>query len=349
MHKSVQDIINMKKEQKKISVITSYDYTLASLCDKAGIDVLLVGDSAGMVMLGYENTIPVTMEQMCMFTEAVSRARNNSLLVADLPFMSYQASIEDAINNSGKLIKAGADAVKLEGGSIMAETISAIVDVGIPVMGHIGLQPQTTMLSQGYKVQGKTKDSAMKLINDAKELEEAGVFSIALEMVSHEVAEIISETVSVPTIGIGSGINCDGQIQVFHDVQLAHILEELKNKEIRWQPSRMHPLSKNNRLLPVNRIPETSAGTIRWTTTPMATIMPPITRTRRDSARSTSRPVNGARPAPSTAPRLAAAEISVRLQPNSSLIGITNMVSMEIAVPALANSIAPAANVIHQP
>ena len=228
MHKSVQDIINMKKEKKKISVITSYDYTLASLCDKAGIDVLLVGDSAGMVMLGYENTIPVTMDQMCMFTEAVSRARTNSLLVADLPFMSYQASIEDAINNSGRLIKAGADTVKLEGGSIMAETVSAIVDVGIPVMGHIGLQPQTTMLSEGYKVQGKTKDSALKLIEDAKELEEAGVYSIALEMVSHEVAEIISDTVSVPTIGIGSGVNCDGQVLVVQD--LLGMYEKIKPK-----------------------------------------------------------------------------------------------------------------------
>ena len=218
LHKTVQDIINMKKERKKISVITSYDYTLASLCDKAGIDVLLVGDSAGMVMLGYENTISVTMDQMCMFTEAVSRARKNSLLIADLPFMSYQASIEDAINNSGRLIKAGADAVKLEGGSIMAETISAIVDVGIPVMGHIGLQPQTTILSEGYKVQGKTKDSAMKLIEDAKELEDAGVFSIALEMVSHEVAQIISETVNIPIIGIGSGVNCDGQVLVVQDL-----------------------------------------------------------------------------------------------------------------------------------
>jgi len=218
LHKSVIDILKMKKEKKKISVITSYDYTLASLCDKAGIDVLLVGDSAGMVMLGYENTIPVTMDQMCMFTEAVSRARKNALLVSDLPFMSYQASIEDAINNSGKLIKSGADAVKLEGGSIMAETISAIVDVGIPVMGHIGLQPQTTMLSEGYKVQGKTKDSAMKLIEDAKELEDAGVFSIVLEMVSHEVAQIISETISIPTIGIGSGTNCDGQVLVVQDL-----------------------------------------------------------------------------------------------------------------------------------
>lgn len=218
MHKSVQDIINMKKEGKRISVITSYDYTLGSLCDKAGIDVLLVGDSAGMVMLGHENTIPVTMDQMCLFTEAVSRARSNALLVSDLPFMSYQTSIEDAIRNSGELIKSGADAIKLEGGSVMAETISAIVDVGIPVMGHIGLQPQTTMLSQGYKVQGKTKDSAIKLIQDAKELEESGAFSIVLEMVTNEVAEIISESVNIPTIGIGSGMNCDGQVLVVQDL-----------------------------------------------------------------------------------------------------------------------------------
>jgi len=231
LHKTVQDIIKMKKDEKKISVITSYDYSLASLCDKAGIDILLVGDSAGMVMLGYENTIPVTMDQMCMFTEAVSRARQNSLLVADLPFMSYQASIEDAITNSGRLIKAGADSVKLEGGTPMAETINAIVDVGIPVMGHIGLQPQTTMLSQGYKVQGRTKDTALKLIDDAKELEESGVFSIALEMVSHEIAEIISETISVPTIGIGSGVGCNGQVLVVQD--LLGMYDKLKPKFVR--------------------------------------------------------------------------------------------------------------------
>ena len=226
MHKSVYDIIKMKKDGKKISAITSYDYTLASLCDKSGIDILLVGDSAGMVMLGYENTIPVTMDQMCIFTEAVSRARKNALLVADLPFMSYQTSIEDAIKNSGRLIKAGADAIKLEGGISMSETISAIVDVGIPVMGHIGLQPQTTMLSEGYKVQGRTKDTAIKLIEDAKELEEAGVFSITLEMISHEVAQIISETVSVPTIGIGSGVGCNGQILVVQD--LLGMFEKIK-------------------------------------------------------------------------------------------------------------------------
>ncbi|MFB5605814.1 MAG: 3-methyl-2-oxobutanoate hydroxymethyltransferase, partial [Nitrosarchaeum sp.] len=169
-----------------------------------------------------------TMDQMCIFTEAVSRARKNALLVADLPFMSYQTSIEDAIRNSGRLIKAGADAVKLEGGISMSETINAIVDVGIPVMGHIGLQPQTTMLSEGYKVQGKTKDTAIKLIEDAKELEEAGVFSIALEMISHEVAQIISETVSIPTIGIGSGVGCNGQILVVQD--LLGMFEKIKPK-----------------------------------------------------------------------------------------------------------------------
>jgi len=231
MHKTVQDIINMKNNKKKISVITSYDYTLANLCDRAGIDVLLVGDSAGMVMLGFENTIPVTMDQMCMFTESVSRARKNSLLVADLPFMSYQVNIDDAIKNSGRLIKAGADAVKLEGGTQMVETISAIVDVGIPVMGHIGLQPQTTMLYQGYKVQGKTKDTALKLINYAKDLEEAGVFSIALEMISHEVAEIISETISIPTIGIGSGVGCDGQVLVIQD--LLGMYDKIKPKFVK--------------------------------------------------------------------------------------------------------------------
>ena len=231
MHKSVYDIIKKKKERKKISVITSYDYTLASLCDKAGLDILLVGDSAGMVMLGYENTIPVTVDQMCLFTEAVSRARNNSLVVADLPFMSYQTNINDAIRNSGKLIKSGADAVKLEGGSEMSKTINAITDIGIPVMGHIGLQPQTTMLYNGYKVQGKTKDSALKLIEDAKKLEESGVFSIVLEMVSHEVAKLISETVSVPTIGIGSGSDCDGQVLVIQD--LLGMFEKIKPKFVK--------------------------------------------------------------------------------------------------------------------
>ena len=217
MHNTVRDIVEMKGKQK-ISVVTSYDYTLATLCDNAGIDVLLVGDSAGMVMLGYENTIPVTMEQMSLFTSAVSSARKNALIVADLPFMSYQTNVTDAITNSGKLIKAGADAVKLEGGTEMADTISALVEIGIPVMGHIGLQPQTTMLTEGYRVQGRTKEAAMKLIQDAKALEEAGVFCIVFEMVSHQVAKLITESVKVPTIGIGSGVDCDGQVLVIQDL-----------------------------------------------------------------------------------------------------------------------------------
>ncbi len=231
MHKTPRDIIAKKAAGKKISVVTAYDYSLASLCDRAGVDVLLVGDSGGMVMLGYENTIPVTMTQMKIFTEAVSRARQNALVVGDLPFMSYQANVSDAIKNSGRLIKAGADAVKLEGGIEMADTIKAIVDTGIPVMGHIGLQPQTTMLSQGYRVQGKTKETALKLIESAKSLEEAGVFSIALEMVSHEVAKIISKSISVPTIGIGSGKNCDGQVLVIHD--MLGMYDKLKPKFVK--------------------------------------------------------------------------------------------------------------------
>ena len=218
MHKTPRDIIAKKVAGKKISVVTAYDYSLALLCDRVGVDILLVGDSVGMVVLGYDNTIPVTMTQMQIFTEAVSRARENALVVGDLPFMSYQANVSDAIKNSGKLIKSGADAVKLEGGVEMADTVRAIVETGIPVMGHIGLQPQTTMLSQGYRVQGKTKESAKKLIESAKALEEAGVFSITLEMVTSEVAKIISESVSVPTIGIGSGKNCDGQVLVIHDM-----------------------------------------------------------------------------------------------------------------------------------
>ncbi len=231
MSRTVKDIIDMKKAGKKISVLTSYDYALASLCDKAGVDILLVGDSAGMVVLGYENTIPVTMEQMEIFVGAVSRAKQNTLVVGDLPFMSYQASISDAITNSGRLIKAGADTVKLEGGSVMADTISAIVKTGIPVMGHIGFQPQTTALSQGYKVQGRTFEAAKQLIEDAKALEQAGAFSIALEMVSHEVSKIISESIDIPTIGIGSGVHCDGQVLVIHD--MLGLYEKLKPKFVK--------------------------------------------------------------------------------------------------------------------
>ena len=227
MPKSVRDILSMKNS-KKITALTAYDYTTAQLCDKAGVDILLVGDSGGMVMLGYENTIPVTMEQMCFFTEAVARGRQNAMVVADLPFMSYQASKSQAIENSGRLIKAGADAVKLEGGLEVKDTVHAIVEVGIPVMGHIGFQPQTTTLQEGYKVQAKTRDAAVKLIEAAKALEEAGVFSIALEMVTREVSKIISNSIHIPTIGIGSGPDCDGQVLVVHDV--LGLYEKIKPK-----------------------------------------------------------------------------------------------------------------------
>ena len=227
MPKSVRDILSMKNS-KKITVITAYDYTTAQLCDKAGVDILLVGDSAGMVMLGYENTIPVTMDQMCLFTEAVSRGRQDALVVADMPFMSYQSSKSQAIENAGRLIKAGADAVKLEGGSEIKDTVRAIVEIGIPVMGHIGFQPQTTTLQEGYKVQAKTKDAALKLFEAGKTLEEAGAFSIALEMVTKETSKMISNSIGIPTIGIGSGPDCDGQVLVVHDV--LGLYEKIKPK-----------------------------------------------------------------------------------------------------------------------
>src|SRR5947209_384019 len=227
MPKSARDILLMKNS-KKITAITAYDYTTAQLCDKAGVDILLVGDSAGMVMLGYENTIPVTMDQMCLFTEAVSRGRQNALVVADMPFMSYQSSKSQAIENAGRLIKAGADAVKLEGGSEIKDTVRAIVEIGIPVMGHIGFQPQTTTLQEGYKVQAKTKDAALKLFEAGKTLEEAGAFSIALEMVTKETSKMISNSIGIPTIGIGSGPDCDGQVLVVHDV--LGLYEKIKPK-----------------------------------------------------------------------------------------------------------------------
>lgn len=218
MHKTVRDMMEAKRAGRKISVITAYDYSMAVLCDGAGVDIMLVGDSAGMVMLGYDSTVPVTMEQMCLFTEAVNRGRKNAMIVSDLPFMSYQASIEDAIANSGRLVRAGCDAVKLEGGGAMAETVRRIVDVGIPVMGHIGLQPQTTVLADGYRVQARTAAAARGLMRDAKRLEEAGAFCIVLEMVGQEAARAISESVSIPTIGIGAGRYCDGQVLVCHDL-----------------------------------------------------------------------------------------------------------------------------------
>jgi 3-methyl-2-oxobutanoate hydroxymethyltransferase len=228
---TVDELLSMKK-MKKITVLTAYDFTTATICDKAGIDVLLVGDSGGMVMLGYNTTTPVTMEEMLFFCKAVSRGSRHAMVVADMPFMSYQVDNTEAARNACRFVKeAGVDAVKIEGGEEMADTIRAIVRAGVPVMGHIGLKPQTAMLWQGYKVQGKTKEAAEQLIRDAKAIEKAGVYCIVLEKVVKEVAEIITEIVKVPTIGIGAGNVCDGQVLVIHD--LLGLYEQMKPKFVK--------------------------------------------------------------------------------------------------------------------
>lgn len=214
---TISDIVSMKNKEK-ISVITSYDYWSAKICDNAGIDILLVGDSGGMVMLGYDSTIPVNMKEMLMFTKAVATGTKRSLIVSDMPFGSYQIDVKHAVKNAIRFIKSGSDAVKLEGGIEMIDKIKAILNMGIPVMGHIGLKPQTTRLWEGYKVQGNTALSGTKLLREAKELEKVGVFAIVLEMVTLEVAELISKNLKIPTIGIGSGPHCDGQVLVLHDM-----------------------------------------------------------------------------------------------------------------------------------
>ncbi|MFY3741092.1 MAG: 3-methyl-2-oxobutanoate hydroxymethyltransferase [Candidatus Nitrosomirales archaeon] len=225
---TVDEILSMKKK-RKITVLTAYDFTTANICDKAGIDVLLVGDSAGMVMLGYETTTPVTMEEMLLFCKAVSRGSKRAMVVADMPFMSYQVDVTEAVKNACRFVKeAGVEAVKIEGGEEVVDTVKAIVKAGVPVMGHIGLKPQTAMLWQGYKVQGNSKQSALQLIKDAKALEKAGAYTIVLEKVVSEVAKIITDMVSVPTIGIGAGNVCDGQVLVIHD--LLGLYEQVKPK-----------------------------------------------------------------------------------------------------------------------
>ena len=213
----VNDIISMKNKEK-ISVITSYDYWSAKICDNTGIDIILVGDSGGMVMLGYNSTVPVNMKEMLIFSKAVSLGTKRSLIVSDMPFGSYQVGIKHAVRNAIRFIKTGSDAVKLEGGMEIIDRIKAIKEVGIPVMGHIGLKPQTTKLWEGYRVQGNTAIGGSQLLKEAIELEKAGVFAIVLEMVTSEVADLISRNVKIPTIGIGSGPHCDGQVLVLHDM-----------------------------------------------------------------------------------------------------------------------------------
>jgi 3-methyl-2-oxobutanoate hydroxymethyltransferase len=213
------DIQAMKREGKRIAMLTAYDYPTALLEDRAGIEIILVGDSLAMTVLGYENTLPVTMDAMIHHTKAVTRGARYALIIGDMPFMSYNTSERDAILNAGRFMKeGGADAVKLEGGASVKETVRAIVRAGIPVMGHIGLTPQTISMLGGFKVQGKDAQGAQKIIDDALSLEDAGAFSVLLEAVPAPIAKMVTERLNVPTIGIGAGVHCDGQVLVVHDV-----------------------------------------------------------------------------------------------------------------------------------
>lgn len=211
--------LERKMQKEKITVLTAYDYQMAKLLDNSGIDCILVGDSLGMVVLGYEDTLEVTMEDMIHHTKAVNRGTKKAFVVADMPFMSYHVSREDAVKNAGRLIKEGrASGVKLEGGLEIIEKIKAIIDAKIPVMGHIGLTPQSVNLFGGFKVQGKSEEKAKEIIEDALALERAGVFSIVLEGIPEKLAKIITEKLSIPTIGIGAGSDCDGQVLVINDM-----------------------------------------------------------------------------------------------------------------------------------
>ncbi len=214
----IEDILMMKRK-RKITMVTAYDYPTALLADKAGIDIILVGDTCSMVVLGYDSTLPITMDEMIYHCKAVKRGVKHALIVGDMPFMSFNVSKEDTIRNAGRFIKeGGCDAVKLEGGIIIKDTVRAIVDAGIPVMGHVGLAPQTATFLSGYRVKGKEAIKAMKIIQDAKSVESSGAFSIVLESLTSEVAKIITHELSIPTIGIGAGPDCDGQVLVLHDL-----------------------------------------------------------------------------------------------------------------------------------
>jgi len=216
---TVADFLRMKTEKKPIVMVTSYDYPTSTIADAVGVDSILVGDSYGMVVLGYDTTIPVTMEEILPACRAVRRGSTKSLLIGDMPFMSFQVSGEDAVRNAGRFVKEGGmEAVKVEGGRQVAPAVEAISSAGIPVLGHIGVTPQTATLQGGYRVQGKTADDGERLFKDALALEKAGVFGIVLEMVTEETAKLVTETLSVPTIGIGSGRYCNGQVLVLHDV-----------------------------------------------------------------------------------------------------------------------------------
>ena len=219
MKNTVATARQQKKDGDKITMLTAYDYSTAKLMDEAGINMLLVGDSLGMVMLGYEDTLSVTMEDMIHHTAAVARGAKNALVVGDMPFMSYQASVYDAVVNAGRLMKEGrCNAVKLEGGAAVCPQIKAITEASIPVMAHIGLTPQSVNAFGGFKVQGKSEEAARRILDEAKAVEEAGAFAVVLECVPAKLAELITKTVNIATIGIGAGAGCDGQVLVYQDM-----------------------------------------------------------------------------------------------------------------------------------
>ena len=219
MQNTVVTIRQAKEQGEKLTMLTAYDYSMAKLIDEAGVNMILVGDSLGMVMLGYEDTISVTMEDMIHHTRAVARGVSNALVVADMPFMSYQTSVYDAVCNAGRLMKEGrAQAVKLEGGREFAEHIRAITNASIPVVAHLGLTPQSLNAFGGFKVQGKSEEAARRLVEDAKVVEEAGAVAVVLECVPAKLAELISGQLHIPTVGIGAGAGCDGQVLVYQDM-----------------------------------------------------------------------------------------------------------------------------------
>jgi 3-methyl-2-oxobutanoate hydroxymethyltransferase len=216
---TVPAIIKMKQRGEKITCLTAYDYSFARILDAAGVDILLVGDSVGCVVQGQANTLPVTLDEMIYHTKAVVRGRTRALVVGDMPFLSFQVSKEQAVQNAGRFLQdAGAEAVKLEGGGAMRKTIAAITRVGIPVMGHVGLTPQSVHRFGGYKIQGKDKERRKTIVNDALAVEEGGGFAIVLEGMPAELAQEITERLTIPTIGIGAGASCDGQVLVIHDM-----------------------------------------------------------------------------------------------------------------------------------
>lgn len=215
---SIHTLAEWKREGRRFAMLTAYDHALARLVEQAGVPVVLVGDSLGTVMLGYDSTVPVTMEDMLHHTRAVARATERCIVVADMPFMSYQASADEAMANAGSLLRAGATAVKLEGGSAIAPLVRRMVGAGIPVMGHLGLTPQSVNQFGGHKVQGRTPAAAARIIGDARALEEAGAFAVVLETVPAPLARMVAERIAVPVIGIGAGPDCDAQVQVLHDL-----------------------------------------------------------------------------------------------------------------------------------